>query len=355
MPKSQKEAKHKAAKSAGVGILVLLLSIFLMRDLPTLVVLGAIVFLVFSYALCVCPWVAGQPTFMRMSRGVIGVAFIGAACLGLFAELWCRAKQDDPRRDTSKPADIVVDLTFRLPESSPINHSMEAQEVMRNLFCYTDQMRFEAVLVPGEDPLTWSPLTLIVEAVNPQKPCDLRSFVAASDVGGKNTKIETPVVVTAQDSHRVTLEMKVFAYSLDYALRTSRRYTIREYGRAPPIYSNLSQNPLTFGQEEFFLPSGGVVTPSGPALDDNAAKAVRANVEVATQIKDKVEATSFNEIDVSVSPNPAEGMLKSSWVLRPDKVGPKVAIDPFSRRIIMSVDSLLFRGDDECGLSSIFH
>jgi hypothetical protein len=277
----------------------------------------------------------------RTRNAVLALVVCEGAISLLGSHLWCSAKHNDPRRDSYKPTDATVDLTFHIPRTlaKQIKDGMQDQEIMKKLFCQTDQMYFEVLLLRGDDPLMFSTMSLIIEARSPQQPCDLKSFIGAIGADGKNHQIEAKIAVVAHSWRTVTLEAELYSHEIDWALHTPpRRFAISDYGRKAPIYKHLTKEPIAFGEERFYIPYN-------LAFDDRA--------KLAEKIAAADAAVSFDVVDVIVSPNPKEDWLESSWSLRSKGPGMAGMADPLKRSFDVSVLKEFDRIEDDCWLRDL--
>lgn len=333
--------KHKKGWSTGVGLLTLVISIFAARSAGLLWLCGAVMVLAFSHSVWFSPWVLKVEGFSRLVRRMCGTVCVASFCFVALNQLWCVAKKEDSRLDSISPADLAVTMTFHIPtESAAELYKLEGQDLLKKMFCQTDRMHLEIVLVPGSDPLDYSPMDLIVEASNLEEACDLKSSLAVLDDARKDHRLNVNIVVLTHDWYTVTLEVKIYGYDLDYELHGWKHVPMREYGKRLPIYNNIgaSPSPIPAGKEEFSLPMG--------------LATIKEKGQEASKISDRVNTFSFDSVDVVVKPNPNMGSLSSSWTLRREKASMFVKMAFPTPQ--MSVMANFFQDDDDCWLSSFF-
>jgi hypothetical protein len=332
-------SKHLKGWKIGIFLATLALGVFLVRSTWLLSMLGIATAIAFCHSVWFSPWVMHAEGFPRGARRLFGCIFVSILCFAVFKEMWCIAKEDDSRLESVSPSDVTVTLVFHLPDAGAAElEKLNGEELIKKMFCQTDRMHFEVVLVPGDNPISWSPLNLIVEASNLEESCDLKTTLAALDDNGNDHRLNTTIKVVGHDWNTVTLETKIFGYELDSELHTRKRFVMGDYGRRLPIYGYSSQ-PLSAGQESFSLPMGI------PLVADA--------VKEAKKIAERVDKYSFKTVDVTVRPNPEVSSLSSSWSLQTEDAG--LDVTPLTPPAVkMRVLEQFFQVDDRCWLSSLF-
>jgi hypothetical protein len=258
-----KKRQYRNWISVGLAILSPFVSIYFGRSQIILDFVIAAATAWYLYVAYTTDWISRADNIFGMVTRIfvatLGISLVG---WGSYIEVSCYSNDNDPRRDATFD-DITIDMTFHIPDklSRQILGNASEAEIMKKLFCLSDRMHFEVVLIPGNNPETLSPVNLIIEAVNPLQPCDLRSFIAALDSNKTDQRIDTKVSVAAHDSTSVTLEAHLYGYVLENTLHTRERFKLSDYGRPLPMYEAINNKPIPAGNIEFLPP---MVSPSTP-------------------------------------------------------------------------------------------
>lgn len=224
--------------------------------------------------------------------------------LGIWVHLTAQASascNDDPRRTTERIANFIVEWKLHVPASVSErlirSQTVDTQTALNQIFCLGPfRTSFAFVLVPGEAPIMTEHLSVLVLGSGPPGACNPVVTLQGTDA---NPAIQITTNIKAHDAETVTFGTEIFGYNLlpTAANGPAKTFVMSDFGRPLPADKRLMDTPPLFGEARFFFPATGMP------------------YEQKFQFFDSIQKAAFTSIDITVSPNPAEGRLASAWSL----------------------------------------